>query len=62
MFDPFKYSKYLDDIYYPFHIPTVQSKWDFFPEHIGTLNPFSLPLIATHLKYTAHIARLLKTV
>lgn len=62
MFEPLKYNKYLDVIYYPFHILTVQSKRQFFPEHLGNENPFSLCLITVHLKYIPHIPRLVKTV
>lgn len=61
MFEPLKYNKYLDVIYYPIHILTVQSKRQFFPEHLGNENPFS-SFITVHLKYTPHIPRLVKTV
>lgn len=35
---------------------------NFFPEHLGNENPFSLALITVHLKYTPHIPKLVKTV
>jgi len=49
---------------YTTHFVYLQCKVseNIFPEHLGNENPFSLSLIATHLKYTPCIPRLVKTV